>query len=656
MLSLMLLMLLIDLSFGMVQGYAFRQPRLLQTILAPTLQCGSCRPSRPLHMTTLRGHEAVSSEEETLLISSMKELGWDAKTQALLQDTLSRAGVSFPELLAVSSGCDADQIVRMLRNDFDIEPPLRAHQLRATLVHAMSKVTVSQPHRATQTGGASVEGTLSALPVKKLLDERDANQHTRYGIKTTNETTSRRPVMKSVHVNGVAARRKQTQRRDYEYSLNNSFPALTVDLDRFYEFMTRPSPYSQEDPIRPATASVYLRHAKLFLGWFMKHCGPGSLFTGTTVSLQSILPSSDKTGAAPFIDYIMWLRNERFISASYEANVLRGLTKLVKFRFAMQSESPTSSQGIRTYQDVPLVTELRKLHRVANRQQKLSPRSSNEQLKWLTWPEYLDVVESCRRRFQDLRSAYVQRSGFSVSTTGTTRSNNDRASKRDKLRRTSESSIAIDSLDNVTLSYSPQQREVAIALQRYLVLAIFASVPDRQRTIRELQVGKTLILDEPSGCYCIRHAPQDYKTGKTYGERPLLRLPMELTESIDMFWNEWRQCLLPSSGELFVQPRTGNPLTRDSVYQLVSRACFDQTGKRTNPHLLRDMIVTHVRECSNASEKELEALALFMGHSLQMQRTSYDRRTLSSKIAPAVQLLTEVNARATSQSESMSQA
>jgi hypothetical protein len=55
------------------------------------------------------------------------------------------------------------------------------------------------------------------------------------------------------------------------------------------------------------------------------------------------------------------------------------------------------------------------------------------------------------------------------------------------------------------------------------------------------------------------------------------------------------------------------------------------------------MIVTHVRDTSNASEKELEALALFMGHSLQMQRTSYDRRTLTRKIAPAVQLLSKVN-------------
>jgi hypothetical protein len=59
---------------------------------------------------------------------------------------------------------------------------------------------------------------------------------------------------------------------------------------------------------------------------------------------------------------------------------------------------------------------------------------------------------------------------------------------------------------------------------------------------------------------------------------------------------------------------------------------------------LRDMIVTHVRG-SDASEKELEALALYMGHSIAMQRNSYDRRTTEQKVAPAVELLRNVNAR-----------
>ena len=94
---------------------------------------------------------------------------------------------------------------------------------------------------------------------------------------------------------------------------------------------------------------------------------------------------------------------------------------------------------------------------------------------------------------------------------------------------------------------------------------------------------------------------------------------------------------------LFLQPRTGKQLTRDSVYQIVARACYKFTGKRTNPHLLRDMLVTHVRQTSDASEKELEALALYMGHSISMQRNSYDRRTLKQKVEPAVKLLSSIN-------------
>eukprot|EP00542_Grammatophora_oceanica_P002134 CAMPEP_0194058576 /NCGR_PEP_ID=MMETSP0009_2-20130614/66654_1 /TAXON_ID=210454 /ORGANISM="Grammatophora oceanica, Strain CCMP 410" /LENGTH=103 /DNA_ID=CAMNT_0038708781 /DNA_START=131 /DNA_END=442 /DNA_ORIENTATION=- len=84
-------------------------------------------------------------------------------------------------------------------------------------------------------------------------------------------------------------------------------------------------------------------------------------------------------------------------------------------------------------------------------------------------------------------------------------------------------------------------------------------------------------------------------------------------------------------------------MTQDSVYQIVSRNCYKITGKRTNPHLLRDMIVTHVKEAGTASEQELEALALYMGHSVAMQRQSYDRRTLKKKVAPAVDLLQSVN-------------
>ena len=67
------------------------------------------------------------------------------------------------------------------------------------------------------------------------------------------------------------------------------------------------------------------------------------------------------------------------------------------------------------------------------------------------------------------------------------------------------------------------------------------------------------------------------------------------------------------------------------------------TGKRLTPHMVRDSIVTFLRK-SNATERELEALALYMGHSIEMQRSSYDRRTKEEKVGPAVALLEDVNA------------
>ena len=39
----------------------------------------------------------------------------------------------------------------------------------------------------------------------------------------------------------------------------------------------------------------------------------------------------------------------------------------------------------------------------------------------------------------------------------------------------------------------------------------------------------------------------------------------------------------------------------------------------------------------------MEVLALFMGHSIQMYRKSYDRKTLEQKVSPAVKLIRNMN-------------
>ena len=96
---------------------------------------------------------------------------------------------------------------------------------------------------------------------------------------------------------------------------------------------------------------------------------------------------------------------------------------------------------------------------------------------------------------------------------------------------------------------------------------------------------------------------------------------------------------------MFTRPN-GSPWTVSELSRTFSRTSLRLTGKKTNPHLVRDMVVTHVRGAGLASDAELEALAMYMGHSVAMQKGTYDRRTTQQKVAPAVGLMSAINARA----------
>jgi len=479
----------------------------------------------------------------------------------------------------------------LLIEDFDFQP-LDAHRMRSALFAICKKqheVESLDPSDATEVSSVtSNAGTISPEDFK-----------------------SKPIAYKKVIVNEKAKRRRKDNGGGKDYGLPSNYadeyPRLALELDEFFKFLTIPKASAQDAPIRATTADVYLRHAKLFLGWYIK------IYAATTdnqelskdLSIFSIIRNKEKKSAKVLLDFILWLRTTRNISASYEANILRGLTKLVKYRFEEESEADPA-YGEKSFDDIALVREMRKFHRDASRRQAISPRSSNEDKKWLSWNEYLDVIKALKEEVSQL--------------------------------------LASNSIDWKVGVNDAKGKQIATAFQRYIILAIFASVPDRQRTVRELEIGRTFLKDD-GGQWIIKHGPDDYKTGKTYGDRPPLVLPAEMNPTIDEFINHWRPylCSDKTTDYLFLQPRTGNQLSGNSVYQIVSRACHKYTGKKTNPHLLRDMLVTHVRGSSNASEKELEALALYMGHSISMQRNSYDRRTIKQKVAPAINLLQVVN-------------
>jgi hypothetical protein len=63
---------------------------------------------------------------------------------------------------------------------------------------------------------------------------------------------------------------------------------------------------------------------------------------------------------------------------------------------------------------------------------------------------------------------------------------------------------------------------------------------------------------------------------------------------------------LPScAGTLHNCRRNGEPFTDKSLYKLFWTTAYRLTGKRTNPHLVRDSIVTYLRG-GDATERELE--------------------------------------------------
>jgi hypothetical protein len=224
--------------------------------------------------------------------------------------------------------------------------------------------------------------------------------------------------------------------------------------------------------------------------------------------------------------------------------------------------------------------------------------------------------------------------------------------------------------------------------------SILASVPDRQRTLRELQLNRTLFPPPPqwkqqasavggagvaTGAgpaaaatsaegWCIKHAAGDYKvrqagkniravpssipgrekmelrseqdrervqghgptgrprdivlitryvllscaqTGKDYGERPPLMIAPALSPALHEWSERWRQELAPQHDFFFTQKvwygrkmysqflaggpwltlvgctQNGKPLTDQALYSLFSSAAYRCTGKKTNPHLVR---------------------------------------------------------------------
>ncbi|RHY81690.1 hypothetical protein DYB31_004879 [Aphanomyces astaci] len=443
---------------------------------------GVRRGLRPL-LSTPRCSYAVDSFPRSQLPHLAKKFN---KPESLLE----------PFIVALEDNwyTSASDIVALTSTDAStLNIPLRAIQfLQEQAVASTSFSTNSNTPLDTSS-------TFEVEPATSALDEALA------AALSDSTTTPRKPQVHTPYDEVRIGKKKMTT---YGLTEGSISPKLDQQLQNYLAHMTTATLGQQEPPIR---------------------------MEGDDITLDVLIPTSEAKSAQLVFQYIQWLRLTRKASPNYCANMIRAMLKLAKYLHGQHS-SLDPTYGDKAFDDIPVIRELRKMHKTTSLQSAQSLRSVDE--------------EKC------------------------------------------------------------------------VMLGIFSGIPDRQRTLREIEIGRTL-HQNAAGQWTITHGPDDYKTGKAYGERPPLVIPDHIVPYLTAFLSTWRQELKPTNNHAILFCNTkGEPATADFIYRTFTRAIYRLTGKKTNPHLLRDSIVTYLRGQSSATEKDLEALAIYMGHRYHMSMES----------------------------------
>ncbi|MBE9018888.1 site-specific integrase [Chroococcidiopsidales cyanobacterium LEGE 13417] len=129
--------------------------------------------------------------------------------------------------------------------------------------------------------------------------------------------------------------------------------------------------------------------------------------------------------------------------------------------------------------------------------------------------------------------------------------------------------------------------------QRYLIVALLTYTPLRQREIRELKLGQSLIRDRDNYRICLN---TKHKTNKEF------EIPRLLTEDLDVWVEQFLPKILPKDNLVFIRlgttnklPSLGQPLSSRDISDLVSSAIYKATSIlfdepiRTPALILRDL-------------------------------------------------------------------
>ncbi|GAQ91425.1 putative Integrase [Klebsormidium nitens] len=363
-------------------------------------------------------------------------------------------------------------------------------------------------------------------------------------------------------------------------------PETQADLARFHAWLRKPPPTWQGGPNCKDSAVKIVDRIRGMLGWLSYIA---KLTNVADVRLRDLVPSADVGGATLAHEHVKWLADERAAVESTLQCVYRSLLHLAMYLYHTESNlHPFGGQP--PYGDVAVVAVLRSHSGLLQRKAKKAPKVADQKAKLVAWPVIVGVVlKELRAECAGLYEKGSPRKAFTV----------------------------------------------AKSVQKYLIAAILACCGDRQRTIRELKVGETLIKENGRWVICLQ--PKHHKTGGSGAERPKIPLPTFVSSDMDAYLDTWREYLRPEHKFVFCSA-TGRQLNASGLCHSFSETVFRITGLKMNPHLVRTSIVMHFR-AQATTDRELEALALCMGHSVAVQRTTYDLRSVDDKAGPALAMV-----------------
>jgi len=292
------------------------------------------------------------------------------------------------------------------------------------------------------------------------------------------------------------------------------------------------------------------------------------------------------------------------------------IKRLIPFaKWVYRNETKTDD-----FTDIPVVVELRRLHRQYLKKSQSEPDSVPYALKSVRWEDLPKALDFLKKEADVTHQVW-----------GSPR----------------------------TLSAKAE------SLQSFLLVAFFCVMPPcRSRVIGELEIGRTLrrgLINEsgfvpeellPNGLeakWCICLNPEDDKAGRRPGLQAFILNDFEFNDgtSFYSYLNLWldklRPDLKPDHSRVWVITRSlpqwnyqiGDPRNPRGIGHTVAKAMHKALGRPVSPKEFRKMFVSYISNRKDLSEADMENFARAMGHSRKMQMKVYDQVRSEIRLADA---------------------